>query len=341
MKSEGRWLNTQGWASSWEREATKGNIVESDLANDHHLPHSHLARRKRLLKDSPAIRSLCGIHPPTALWIAALVTVQLLIGITIFPQLDWAVRLCMIWLVGAPISHALFVLMHECSHDLVLPKRWQNKVLGIITNLGQAIPSAISFRYYHLHHHSSLGIIGADPDLAPRWEASLVGNSSFRKASWLCIFGLSQALRPFSVHSIKEPPEALWNLNIALILTADVFLINSFGLSTLFYLLSSTVVSVGPHPLSGRWVAEHYTFFPGQQTSSMYGWANLFAFNMGYHAEHHDLPSVPWVNLPRLKALAPALYRQPSHHSWTGCFVRFIRDPSLSLSSRIINKKAG
>ena len=40
--------------------------------------------------------------------------------------------------------------------------------------------------------------------------------------------------------------------------------------------------------------------------------------NVGYHNEHHDLPSVPWNLLPKIKRAAPEMYDTLiSHRSWT------------------------
>jgi len=67
----------------------------------------------------------------------------------------------------------------------------------------------------------------------------------------------------------------------------------------------------------------------------------VLAFNVGYHNEHHDLMTVPWSRLPRLKAMAPELYDGlVAHRSWTRLLFRFLLDPSLSLYSRRIRKTA-
>src|SRR5262249_35048743 len=100
-----------------------------------------------------------------------------------------------------------------------------------------------------------------------------------------------------------------------------------FGLSLLF--------SIGLHPLGARWIQRHYlTGEDEQETFSYYGGLNRIAFNVGYHNEHHDFPSVPWRNLPAIKQLAPEIYdRIMAHQSWTRLFFRFLFDPSLSLYS--------
>ena len=108
-------------------------------------------------------------------------------------------------------------------------------------------------------------------------------------------------------------------------------------------LLSSFFFSVGLHPLGGRWIQEHYlTHNEEQETYSYYGPLNKMAFNVGFHNEHHDFPSVPWNKLPQIKSTAPGYYNSLiSHNSWTKLFLRFIFDREISLFSRIVRKNRG
>src|SRR6266566_4802822 len=71
------------------------------------------------------------------------------------------------------------------------------------------------------------------------------------------------------------------------------------------YLVFAFFFSVGLHPVGARWIQEHYTYDFDQETFSYYGPINRVALNMGYHNEHHDLPSIPWNNLPKLRVMAP------------------------------------
>jgi len=57
---------------------------------------------------------------------------------------------------------------------------------------------------------------------------------------------------------------------------------------------------------------------------------------MGYHNEHHDLPSIPWKNLPKLRAMAPEFYDNLKYHtSWSRLLLQFIFDKRYSLYSRV------
>ena len=94
--------------------------------------------------------------------------------------------------------------------------------------------------------------------------------------------------------------------------------------------------SVGLHPVGARWIQEHYTLNPDQETFSYYGPINRVALNVGYHNEHHDFPSIAWNNLPKLRALAPEFYDSlRSHSSWTRLMIQFVFDERYTLFSRV------
>jgi sphingolipid delta-4 desaturase len=61
---------------------------------------------------------------------------------------------------------------------------------------------------------------------------------------------------------------------------------------------------------------------------------------MGYHNEHHDLPSIPWNNLPKLRAMAPEFYSNLKYHSsWSRLLFQFVFDRRYSLYSRVERMK--
>ena len=105
----------------------------------------------------------------------------------------------------------------------------------------------------------------------------------------------------------------------------------------MLYLFLSFWFSVGGlHPLSARWLQEHFAFGPDQGTFDYYGPLNTLALNIGYHNEHHDFPDVPWSRLPQLKAMAPEFYDDlKTHKSLSGLLLNFIFDPQFTLYTRV------
>ena len=299
-------------------------------------PDAHLERRRAILKRYPAVKALMGANPATAGFIFLLVGLQIAIaaGLGAFDA-HWLLVVALAYVVGAFPNHALYVLIHECTHNLVFKRHWPNQVLGIICDFALVVPGAMAFRKYHLLHHKHMGVEALDADMPTRGEARLIGNGRLRKAFWMLFFSLSQAMRPMKIVGIS-----LWDrwvlANAAAVIAVDVLVLVFLGPKALVYLLLSTFFGLGLHPLGGRWIQEHFITKAGQETYSYYGPLNRVAFNVGYHNEHHDFANVPWNNLPKLKAAAPDYYDSlAAYGSWSGVVARFILDPAISTYSRI------
>jgi sphingolipid delta-4 desaturase len=296
-------------------------------------PSPHVQRARELLKNHPDVRTLFGPYPPSGLYVAGLVTFQVAIAY-LLEDASWLSVLLAAYLVGAFASHALFVLIHDASHNLIVDKKVGNRLFAILCNVGQGFPSAMSFRTYHLLHHSHLDEYAHDADLAAHWEARLVGNSALRKALWLLLFAAVEVIRPLRLR--KQLAEPWMVANVIVIAATDLLIWQWCGAKGLAYVLLSTFVGIGLHPLGARWIQEHYTFVEGQETYSYYGILNRLAFNIGYHNEHHDLVRVPWVHLPKVKAMAPEFYDELyAHRSLTRVLMQWLFDPKLDLYTRI------
>jgi sphingolipid delta-4 desaturase len=314
--------------------AFRGEFAHSDT------PEPHKERTRRLLQAHPEARELITRNPFSAFLLIAIVVLQFGIAFLIREE-PWWVALLLAWFIGAFANHTLFVLIHESAHNLVLKSRAGNILLGILADLPNAVPSSVSFRSYHLKHHSFQGHYDLDADLASRWEARLVGNRFLGKTLWLLFFPVFQSLRPPRLKEIEF--FSSWTLvDWVVVFAVDILVIVAFSWTSFAYLLASLFFSVGLHPLGARWVQEHYLTAPPQETYSYYGWLNVLALNVGYHNEHHDLPSVPWNNLRKLKRLAPEMYDPlVSHRSWGRLLWRFLTDREISLYSRIIRTNRG
>lgn len=72
------------------------------------------------------------------------------------------------------------------------------------------------------------------------------------------------------------------------------------------------------------------------ETCSYYGPLNMLTFNVGYHVEHHDFPSIPGSRLHKLMEIAPEFYSNLNHHtSWTYVIWKYITDAKVGPSARV------
>jgi sphingolipid delta-4 desaturase len=300
----------------------------------------HRDRTKTLLRNHPELRQLIGRNPYTALMILGCVSLQVGLAYLVRDS-PWWVLLVTAFSAGACASHALWTLIHECSHNLIFSKTYWNTLTSILANLPHLLPSAVSFQRYHMKHHAFQGVYDLDADLPSYWEARLIGNSTIGKALWLLLFPIFQVTRPPRLKEIRMFDRWIV-LNFAVQFAFDAAIYVYFGPKAFWYLAASFFFSVGLHPLGARWIQEHYLVAPPQETYSYYGPLNTIAFNVGYHNEHHDLPSVPWNHLPAIRSGAPEMYNSLVYHtSWTSLLLKFLFDPGISLFSRRARTERG
>jgi sphingolipid 4-desaturase/C4-monooxygenase len=297
----------------------------------------HPARARAIVKAHPEVRRLMVRNPYTALIALGVVILQTAIAF-VMGRLGfsyWWLSLLVAYCVGAFANHCNYVIIHDATHNLILPRKSWNIFVAILADLPNLTPGAMGFRVYHLKHHSHQGDYEYDADLANHWEARLVGNIWYRKALWLMLFAFFQLTRPPRLKAITMR-DHWFVLNLVCAIVYDVAIVWSCGGAGLLYLAFSFFFSIGLHPVGARWIQEHYTNDSEQETYSYYGPINRLCLNMGYHNEHHDLPSIPWNNLPKLRAMAPEFYDTlKSHSSWTRLLFQFIFDKRYSLFSRI------
>jgi sphingolipid delta-4 desaturase len=281
----------------------------------------HVRRHHAILRDHPEVKRLFGTEPTTAVWVVALGLVQIGLAIAL-RHAPWVAILAVVLVVGAPVSHALGVLIHECAHNLAFKSTWKNKALSIVANLPLGAPAAIEFRYQHLLHHRYLGDVrepdGGDTQAPTAKDVAATGGST-----WWKILHFTFGRFFFGVRATNKVPRDAWLIaNAVACIGVSLVVALAFGPRAIAYILLSPLFGFGPHPMGARRIAEHVTLRAGQPTSSYYGVANWVSFNVGYHVEHHDFPFVPWTRLPQLRDEARAEYESLAVvRSWTRTLV--------------------
>ncbi|KAL0958128.1 hypothetical protein HGRIS_000296 [Hohenbuehelia grisea] len=294
----------------------------------------HRSRRTAILKAHPEVTKLMGYEPLTKYVVFAVVALQIALSIALCRThpLSPTFILCA-YAIGGTANHNLFLAIHEITHNLAFRGVAPNKLLAIFANFPIGIPYSAAFKRYHIEHHKFLGQDGIDTDLPTRLEL-LCLNNVLGKVFFATFQILFYALRPTFVRSQTL---TRWHaLNLFAQLAFDYVLVSLFGVRPLVYLIMSSFFAGSLHPCAGHFIAEHYLWDGlAQETYSYYGPLNVLAYNVGYHNEHHDFPSIPWTRLPALRALAPEYYDTlPAHPSWPMVIVNFIRDPEVGLFAR-------
>ena len=316
--------------------ATLNDFVYSTTAEPHRI------RTRRILKAHPEIKKLIGQKNPATFWVSV-GCVALMLGLAyLVRDQSWWLVVAAAWFIGAFPAHTLFVCIHEAAHNLIFRKPAANAWAAIFANLPTVLPTALSFKNFHIKHHAFQGVHELDADLPDWYEARLINNYAIGKAIWLLLFPLFQVVRTFRCRELVVIDR--WVVaNVVVQLTFDVLVVALFGPKALIFLLLCLFFSIGLHPLGARWIQEHFlTLDPQQETYSYYGRMNGPNMNVGFHNEHHDFPSIPWNRLPQIKQNAPEYYDTLKYHtSYVRLFFRFLFDQEISLFSRIVRRERG
>jgi sphingolipid delta-4 desaturase len=311
-----------------------GNTLRTDFYVSY-TDEPHATRRKEMLAKYPQIKDLYGFDTKTKLVTLWWVISQFIVAY-VLREASWGTIVFVAYFYGAIANHALFLAMHEISHNLAYAKPWQNKALGVFANITTGVPHFSMFQRYHMEHHQYQGVEGIDTDVPTAAEGWFFTNS-IKKIIFVIIMPLLYVVRPLTV---KPKKPGMWEaINWSVVLMVDFTVFYFLGLKSVLYFLISSLVGSGLHPVAGHFIAEHYVFIKGQETYSYYGPLNFVVFNVGYHNEHHDFPRVPGCKLPQLQSIAPEYYScLPRHVSWCKVLYDFIADPEVGPFARVIRK---
>lgn len=167
-----------------------------------------------------------------------------------------------------------------------------------------------------------------------KYEAEMI-NTKTKKIMYYLSIVYVYALRPLFFYPL--PVNRYEIVNYIVIIGYDVLIYVFMGPTVLAYILICSYLSIGPHPTALHIIAEHYEFVHALETYDYIGWMNILTLNMGYHQEHHDFPTIPWYNLPKLRAMAPEFYEHLPHHtSYFQMLYKFIMDDNFGLFYRTI-----
>lgn len=303
--------------------------------NDFYWSYSdepHASRRKEILAKYPEIKKLYGHDPMTKYVTTGLVILQVCCA-SQMETASWITFFFTAYFIGGTSNHMLMLANHELSHNLCFRKMSHNRLFGLFANLPLGVPSSVSFKRYHMDHHRYQGEDGIDVDVPTVAEGRFF-NSTFKKFFFVVFQVLFYAFRPLVVNPKK--PTVWEGINVVIQISFDYLIYRIFGSSALGYLVMSSLLGSGLHPVAGHFIAEHYVFVKGVETYSYYGILNIFAFNVGYHNEHHDFPFVPGSRLPQVRAIASEYYDGlPEHKSWSKVIFDYITDPSVGAFSRV------
>ncbi|XP_051899987.1 sphingolipid delta(4)-desaturase/C4-monooxygenase DES2-like [Pristis pectinata] len=295
-------------------------------------PHSN--RRKEMLAKYPEIKLLMSPDPHLKWIVTAMVLFQFA-SCYLVKDLSWKWLLFWAYVVGGSVNHSLTLAIHDISHNVAFGNKdikW-NRWFGVFANLPIGMPYSASFKKYHIDHHRYLGGDGLDVDVPTEFEARFFRTPA-RKVLWLILQPLLYILRPLYVN--PKPITQMEIVNAVVQLSYDLLIYYLWGLKPVFYMLSGSVLGMGLHPISGHFIAEHYMFLKGHETYSYYGPLNWITFNVGYHMEHHDFPSIPGSKLPQVKKIAPEFYENlPQHSSWLRVLWDFIFCDNLGPFARV------
>lgn len=284
-----------------------------------------------------------GRNPWTLAIAATLVVVQLALAAWV-ASLDWWWSIAAAATLGAHVVHALYAVMHEATHRLIVRSAWGNKLTTLLSNVPLLAPFGIALSHYHLVHHRRLGEWGRDPDMPAAWERRMFTGGALSKLAYACSFPFLQLLRPVDPADRIAVTDRWMIANVVVQLGATSTIFWLLGWEALLYLALSVYFWSGPHPvLFARFVQEHFTTSDdGEETHSYYGPLNRLTLNVGLHVEHHDLANIPWNRLPALSRIASRFYASRTRHtSWWRLFRQYLLDPRIKPENRVSRATGG
>uniref|UniRef100_A0A915D4Q2 Sphingolipid delta4-desaturase N-terminal domain-containing protein n=1 Tax=Ditylenchus dipsaci TaxID=166011 RepID=A0A915D4Q2_9BILA len=189
----------------------------------------HASRRSQIISKYPEIKKLFGIDYSLKYVVLCSVIAQIITAY-LLRESDWLLVLLQAYFYGGLVNHALTLAIHDISHNTAFGNNapMKNRFFGMIANLPIGIPISISFKKYHIEHHRYLGEHTLDTDVPTQFEANFF-TSPARKAT----------------HNLQEVPSDLEIINLVVQLLFDWAIWYYFGIKSLVYLISGTLLAMG------------------------------------------------------------------------------------------------
>lgn len=278
----------------------------------------HALRRKNILREFPEIKQFFGIEWRTKYLAVCLVIIQLTLSI-IASKSTWPMYCILLYFFSASISQTLFLINHECAHNLAFQSTTFNILLGYVVNLPSIFPYTASFRTYHLMHHKHQGSRELDADLPTDFEVKLMQNHVGRCA-WLSFQIIAYALRPVFVNPLPISYSIILNCIIQLLFNIGFF--HLYGSGPFLYLFTTMIISGSWHPCAMHFISEH-THFENTtievDTFDLDDWTIIgtITLNVHHHRMHHDFSKIPWTKLPAATTHARKYYPSQKQNWWS------------------------
>ena len=190
----------------------------------------HAARRKALLARHPEIKDRYGYDSWSVAIMLGAVSAQLLLAFFVQMSFEathgslgwWLATIALTCLVGSVLSHWASMFSHEATHNNTASTVEANKMWSMVSNIGQGLPSAMSFRKYHPRHHGNLGTYGTDAVLPADWEVGNLKPTRLIKGLWVMFLFLFWVARGVERSTAPTRDEYV---NLALIVGVNALLV--------------------------------------------------------------------------------------------------------------------
>ena len=303
----------------------------------HNEPHAD--QRTKMLQTHPELKKLMGPEYKSKYIAMILMTLQVILSILSINFDGWKYAF-LVYVFGATLTQAIFLAIHELSHNLFFKKSHHNRIFAMICNFPIVFPFAESFRFYHLLHHKYQGVHFKDLDIPSEFEAQLF-QGRIGKFCWYNFQIIFYALRP--CFSLQQPLTKYLFVNAILQMSFNVMMYICVGIEPFRFLILSILIAggFGLHPTSSHFISEHFVLcVPSsdviQETFDYHGVFNKLTWNVGMHQCHHNMPNIPWSRLKQVYTIAPEYFENVTlHDSWIMLPFQFILDSNVSLRSRV------